>query len=177
MASVQVSMDVPLETVWQVCTDIEHCAEYIESIVGVDIVAGKGGELQVGGARMEGGGEGGGGGGGKGVFAEGLTWDETRVMFGSQAKERMWVESVQEKKCYVVGAESCGAKYETQFEFEQVSATETHVRCSFDAKALTCCAWFMNLIMAPLMASAMKKALVKDLQDIEKEAKRRMKDK
>eukprot|EP00287_Rhodomonas_sp_CCMP768_P027315 CAMPEP_0202829402 /NCGR_PEP_ID=MMETSP1389-20130828/15496_1 /ASSEMBLY_ACC=CAM_ASM_000865 /TAXON_ID=302021 /ORGANISM="Rhodomonas sp., Strain CCMP768" /LENGTH=155 /DNA_ID=CAMNT_0049502951 /DNA_START=10 /DNA_END=480 /DNA_ORIENTATION=+ len=153
MASVEMTMQAPLDVVWQVCTDLEHCADYIESIVSVDIVDRNVPEL----------------------FAKGTTWDETREMFGTQAKERMWIESVSDQSSYVVAAESCGAKYSTVFEFEEVEGNQTLVRCSFDAKPLTWCAWLMNLLMAPLMASTMRKGLLKDLGDIAKEAKSRTK--
>jgi len=85
--SVSVEIRKPLEDVWKTIIDFENCSNYIESIVNLEIIDQPNDTLI------------------------GFKWKETRVMFGKEASETMWITDYIENDYYQTIAESHGSVY------------------------------------------------------------------
>lgn len=140
-AKTNISINASREAVWSVITDIEHAEQNIEDIVSVEVVE-----------KPE-----------TGIV--GLKWKETRVMFGKEVTETMWITEAEENSYYVTRAENHGAIYSTRLE---ISGNDGNVELSmeFGAQTVTIGAKIMYLLTAWMMKKSMVKALQKDLQDI-----------
>ena len=96
----------------------------------------------------------------------GTRWRETRVMFGKDATEEMWVTGYNQDVSYVVEAESRGAHYRSEYRFSTVDGG-TRVDLSFEGVPLTLGARVAGVI-GGLFAGATRKALHKDLVDLKR---------
>jgi len=99
-----------------------------------------------------------------------LKWQETRVMFGSEATETMWITDCVSKEYYQTRAENCGAvyiskMYITTFD-ENNNQKQIYVGISFDVEGQSFCSKIMMVAMGWMMVGETKKALQKDLEDI-----------
>jgi hypothetical protein len=83
----------PVETVFDVTTELEHTAEHIRGIEKIEL-------LTAGPIRM------------------GTRWREARKIMGQQSTETLEVVGFDRLRSYSVGCESCGAYFETTFRFE-----------------------------------------------------------
>ena len=137
-------IQAPRERVWEIITDIEHAAETITGITALTVLE-----------RPA-----------TGVI--GLKWKETRVMFGKEAEETMWITGAEENQWYETRAESHGAIYKSRFDIRD-AGDGVELTMSFDSTPVSFFARVMN-VMAFLFAGAMKKACQKDLQDIKRRA-------
>ena len=139
--SVFVEIEKPLEDVWKAIIDFKNCSNYIESIVKLEIIDEPKDTLI------------------------GFKWKETRVMFGKEATETMWITDYVENEFYQTRAESHGSIYISRLSIERV---EKHsiLTMSFSADAQTFFVKIFSLCMGFVIKGSMKKALIKDLNDI-----------
>lgn len=106
-----------------------------------------------------------------GAVAKGTRWRETRVMFGREATEEMWIDSFEPPRGYSVAAQSGGARYLTTFTFAPKGGG-TDVRMEFSAVPANLVAKVLGGLMGPLMAGSMRKALEKDMDELKAAAER-----
>lgn len=137
-------IDAPRERVWNLITDIDTWSDTISGIVSIDVVD-----------RPE-----------SGVI--GLKWRETRVMFGKEAIETMWITAAEPNRWYETRAENHGAIYTTRLSLED-AGDKVVLTMTFSAKATTLVSRLMSVVSF-LFNSTLAKMLQKDLQDIRKVA-------
>jgi len=140
-SSVFVDIDSSPQDVWNAIVDFEYCSNYIESIVDVEILHQPVDTLI------------------------GFKWRETRIMFGKEAIETMWITDYAENEFYKTRAESHGSVYTSGMSIERVGE-KTRLTMSFSGEAHTFSAKLMTFLMGFMMKGAMKKAITKDLNDI-----------
>jgi len=129
------------DEVWKVITDIDNCKNVISSIIKVNVINKPPSELV------------------------GLKWEETREMFGKEATETMWITDAVVGEYYATRAESHGSVYLSQLSLKEEDS-KTTLTMSFTGNPQTVVANVVSFLMAPLIKGSIKKALVKDLQDI-----------
>jgi len=139
--NVEIEINEPKEKVWKAITDIENSESMISGILKINVLVQPEDELV------------------------GLKWEETREMFGQQAMETMWITEAVENEYYCTRAESHGSVYITRLSLND-SSDNTLLRMSFTGLAQTMMANILSFLMAPLIKKSMKKALLKDLQEI-----------
>ncbi|MDH5432897.1 MAG: SRPBCC family protein [Gammaproteobacteria bacterium] len=129
------------ESVWKVITDIDQWQNVISSIIKINVINKPESELV------------------------GLKWQETREMFGKEATETMWITDVVAGEYYATRAENHGSVYITQLSIKEEDGKST-LSMSFTGTGESFIAKFFSILMAPLIKSSIKKALIKDLEDI-----------
>ncbi|WP_339754686.1 SRPBCC family protein [uncultured Winogradskyella sp.] len=139
--SVFVEIKKPIEDVWKAIIDFKNCSNYIESIVKLEIIDEPKDTLI------------------------GFKWKETRVMFGKEAVETMWITDYAENEYYQTRAESHGSIYKSRISIEHVGEN-TKLTMSFTAEAQTFFVKVFSKCMGFMIKGSMKKALIKDLNDI-----------
>ncbi len=137
-----VVVDATPQKVFEVFSDLDTFAANVSGITKVEILAGP--------ARME----------------KGTKWRETRVMFGKEATEEMWVTDIQPNASYVVEAESRGIHYRSEYLFTP-EGKSTVVQMTFEGQPLTFGARISSAIMV-LFAGASKKALHNDMLELKR---------
>lgn len=137
-----IRINAPMDTVFDVFTDLDKLTERVEGITKVEV-------LQQ-----------------PSSMAVGTKWRETRVMFGKEATEEMWVTELTSNKNYVVEAESHGTHYRSEYIFEQ-NGDGVDVTMTFEGTPLTFSAKFLGIIFS-FMAKSMKGMLEKDMMDLKK---------
>lgn len=80
----------------------------------------------------------------------GTRFRETRVLFGREATETMEVLELEAPHRYLLGAESHGSRYRTEFRFEP-AGDGTRIVFTFRAEPLTFAAKVMGFLMKPMM--------------------------
>ena len=139
--SVFVEIEKPIEDVWKAIIDFKNCSKYIESIIRLEVIDEPNDTLI------------------------GFKWKETRMMFGKEATETMWITYYSENEYYQTRAESHGSIYKSRLSIERIGGY-TSLTMSFTADAQTFFAKIVSLCMGFLIKGSMKKALIKDLNDI-----------
>jgi len=139
--AVCVEIEKPLEDVWKAITDFKNCSDYIESIVKLEIIDEPKDTLI------------------------GFKWKETRVMFGKEAIETMWITDSVENEYYETRAESHGSIYISRLSIERLEH-HTKLTMSFKAEPQKLFAKMFSFCLGFMMKGSMKKALLKDLNDI-----------
>ena len=139
--SVFVEIDKSIEDVWNAIIDFENCSNYINSIVDIKIIENPKDTLI------------------------GFKWKETRVMFGKEATETMWITDYVENNYYQTRAESHGSIYISRLSLERVGEN-TKLTMSFTTEAQTFFVKILSVFMGFMIKGSMKKALLKDLNDI-----------
>ena len=139
--SVFIEIERPPEVVWKAIIDFKNCSNYIESIVNLEIIDEPNNTLI------------------------GFKWKETRVMFGKEATETMWITDYVENEYYQTRAESHGYVYTSILCIERVQEN-TKLTMSFSAEAQTLFVKIFSSCMGFIIKGSMKKALIKDLNDI-----------
>lgn len=130
------------EQTWKVVTDIEGAKSRISGIKDIEILD----KPQTG--------------------LVGLKWKETRVMFGKEATETMWITKVSELKYYETQAINCGCVYKSTVEIKD-DPVGVELSMSFEAYPKTVLAKLMSPLTF-LFSGSIKKAFEKDLEDIQK---------
>ena len=141
--SVSVEIEKSIKDVWNAIIDFENCSNYINSIVDLEIIENPKDTLI------------------------GFKWKETRVMFGKEATETMWITDYVENNYYQTRAESHGSIYISRLSLERVREN-TKLTMSFTAEAQTFPVKIISVCMGFIAKGSMKKALLKDLNDIKK---------
>ncbi|MDF1566827.1 MAG: SRPBCC family protein [Spirochaetaceae bacterium] len=127
----EIEINASPEKVWNVVTDIENSPNVIKGINSVDVLE-----------RPR-------------TGLNGLKWKETRVLFGKEATEVMWITHSEENAFYQTRAESRGAVY-----ISTVPAME------FRSELRTLGARIMGVVFAGMMRKAATKAFEEDLRNI-----------
>lgn len=141
--SVAVTIEGTKEAIYQAITDIEHSVDRIDGILKIEVLE-----------KPESG------------FV-GFKWRETRIMFGKEATEVMWVTDVEENKGYRTRAESHGAVYISSFDIEEQGDT-CILTMGFESQAVRLMGKLMDGIFGKMMAKSTERELMKDLEDIKK---------
>ncbi|TNE55218.1 MAG: SRPBCC family protein [Bacteroidetes bacterium] len=131
--------------IWEIISDIDQASETISGIISVRVIE-----------RPEQG-------------MKGLKWEETRKMFGKEAKETMWVIETDDESYYVTQAENHGAIYTSSMHVEGEDGNCT-LRMEFDAKATSFGAKISMAIFSLFFRGATKKVILQDLNDIKRKA-------
>lgn len=139
----EISISSDKSTVWQIIKDIENSSENIEAIKKIEILE----------EASEG--------------LTGLKWRETRVMFGKEATEVMWITDWVENSFYQTRAESHGAVYTSRLEIDKTDSGCT-LKMSFDSQSQSFGAKFWDIIFGKLMKRSTEKSLLSDLNDIKR---------
>ena len=129
------------EKVWQAIKDIENYQSMISAIMKINILN-----------KPE-----------EGLV--GLKWEESREMFGKEAMETMWVTEAVENEYYCTRAENHGAVYLTRLSL-QSQGDATKLTTTFTGEAETMVAKILSLLMGVFIKGSLKRALLKDLEDI-----------
>ena len=145
-----VMVKAPRETVWAVVSDIPNAASTIKGIEKVEVLEQPKGEGIV-----------------------GLKWRETRTMFGKQATETMWITDASAPSFYETRAENSGAIYTTRIALQDAGAGVTRLSMDFGAEPRTFGARILGAVFGALMKGSMRKAILKDLEDIKAAAEAR----
>jgi len=139
---VEIPIQAPREKIWEIITNFEGAADRISGIQKVEILE-----------KPQ-----------EGII--GLKWRETRIMFGKEATEVMWITGAKENEYYQTQAESHGSIYTTRLAISG-GAVDTHILyMSFTAEPQSLGAKVMAATLGGLFKNATKKALQKDLEDI-----------
>lgn len=144
--AVSVEIDAPRERVWNIVTDIDSWTDTISGIISVDVLN-----------RPA-----------SGVVE--LKWRETRVLFGKEAVETMWITAAEENRWYETRAENHGAVYTTRISLDD-SHGKTRLTMAFSSRPATFVARLMSF-MGYLFRGAMRKMIEQDLADIRQAAER-----
>lgn len=138
--SVDTIIDRPQAEVFAAFCDLDNAPDRMSGIMGIERLEGEG-------------------------FEVGTKWRETRVMFGKEATEDMWVTELAEPSSYHVEAESHGAHYDSNFTFEAVDGG-TKVTMTFAGQPLTLMGRIMGAVMGIFFKGATRKAVQQDLDDM-----------
>ena len=131
----------PLARVFEIFTDVEHCAGRIKGVKKAEILS----EVRSG---------------------KGVRWNETRVMFGSDATAEKAIVAFDAPRSFRVESRVDGTNYVSTFDFAEGAepgvtvATWTH-----GSEALTFGAKFMSPMLF-LLQGTMRKFMKKDLADL-----------
>lgn len=139
--STDIYIEQPVERVWQAITDIENCQSMISGIIGLEVLYQPDNQFV------------------------GLKWKETRLMFGKEATETMWVTDAVENKYYQTRAESHGSVYISRLSVES-QGSGTVLTMAFTGQAQSLIMKILSLLMTPFMKKPMVNMLDQDLQDI-----------
>jgi len=142
--SVSEEISAPREVIWNLITDFDTWADTIEEIVSIEVLD-----------KPE-----------TGIV--GLKWKETRVLFGKEAVETMWITAAEPNSWYETRAESHGAIYATRLSLDDQDG-KVVLNMTFTSKPTTILARLMS-VMGFLFAGTMRKLLQKDLADIRRVA-------
>jgi hypothetical protein len=99
-----------------------------------------------------------------GPVGKGTRFRETRIMFKREATEEMEVIAFDPPSGYVLGCESCGCRYRSEFRMTP-RAGGTEVQMDFNVQPLTLFAKIMGFLMKPMMKMCVKE-IAKDLDDL-----------
>lgn len=139
--NVNVDIEKPIEIVWHTITDIENSIDIITGIVDLKVLN-----------KPD-----------QGLV--GLKWQETREVFGKQAKETMWITAAKEQKYYDVRAENHGMIYLSTLSVTEMGG-KTQLSMSFNSVAQSFFVKILSAFMGLFVKKTMMKMLQKDLNDI-----------
>ena len=139
--STSIEIFKPKDAVWPAITDIGESSKMISSIMKIEILD----KPKTG--------------------IVGLKWRETRIMFGKEATEVMWVTDSVENEYYCTRAESHGSVYISRLSLIESKGVST-LTMSFAGEPQTFIAKLLSAIMSKFMKNSMVKELKKDLNDI-----------
>ena len=142
MATIIVStfVSAPIESVFNIYTDLENIAERVSAITKLEILT-------------------------EGPFGKGTRWRETRVVMKKAATEEMTVTSLDPPNGYTVESRSHGMLYETHFTFKPES-DGTRVTWGFNGTPQTFGARLSAPIFALFFNGMMKKCMLSDLEEL-----------
>ncbi|MFT5232771.1 MAG: carbon monoxide dehydrogenase subunit G [Candidatus Krumholzibacteriia bacterium] len=138
-----IEIAAPIEQVWAVIADIENCAQHISGITAVKVLN----------KPVDG--------------LVGLKWQETRLMFGKEATEVMWIVEATPNEHYLTNSASHGSLYSSRLSV-QSQDDKTILTMTFKGEAQTFGAKIMSGAMGVFMKGTMQKCVRKDLEDIKR---------
>lgn len=134
-AYASIEIKAPKEVIWAFITDETKWVDNIKAILNVQVIE-------------------------KPECFLGFKWKETRLMFGKEADEVMWVTDVEENVMYKTRAESHGSVYITT-----VAIEEKDDACILSQSFEGHPQGFMGKIMMKLLGNMMKKSTEKAVQE------------
>jgi hypothetical protein len=138
----KVPVNASKEAIWSVMTDFEHMVDIIHDITKVEIIERPTSDSLV-----------------------GLKWTETRIMFGAEATETMWITESVPMEYYQTRAESCGAIYTSRV-YISTEAQQNYLGMKFEGECTSFCSKVMMIAMGWMFMGESKKAILKDINDI-----------
>ena len=138
---VSVTIHAGAEKIWKAITDFENCHTFISGIEKIEVLEKPASGLV------------------------GFKWRETRVMFGKEAVEVMWITEAVDQQHYQTRAESHGCIYQSRLSIAADGDT-CRLSMTLGAEFQTLTAKILGHTIGRLFVGATKKALLKDLQDI-----------
>jgi carbon monoxide dehydrogenase subunit G len=145
-------INAPLETVFDVASDLAHAAEQFRGIEKIEVLT-------------------------PGPVGVGTRWRETRRMMGREATETIEFTAFDRPRSYTVGCESCGTYMETTFHFAPTEnaangpATELMLDNRWEARSLL--AKLISPLTKPIIAKMMRGCMESDLEDLKSAAESR----
>ncbi len=136
-----ITIAAPVEAVWQAVINIEQAADMVSGIRQVEVLH-----------KPE-----------QGMV--GFKWRETRIMFGKEATEDMWITDCVTNDYYATRAENHGAVYLSRISVQAV-ADGTRLTMGFESQAQTLFARLMSSLMVFFIKGSIIKEFDKDLVDI-----------
>jgi uncharacterized membrane protein len=137
----QVTINAPRADVWAAITDIEHAADFISGIEGIEVLDKPA----------------------RGLV--GLRWRETRMLFGKPWTAEKWITHAVEHESFSTRAEEQGFAYLSTMRMAQgsdgITLTSVHVSEPHGIVAKV-----LAIHMGVLFKGVAKKALLQDLHDI-----------
>lgn len=137
----QVTINAPRADVWAAITDIEHAADFISGIEGIEVLDKPA----------------------RGLV--GLRWRETRMLFGKPGTAEKWITHAVEQESFSTRAEEQGFAYLSTMRMAQgsdgITLTSVHVSEPHGIVAKV-----LAIPMRVLFKGVAKKALLQDLHDI-----------
>lgn len=130
--------------IWTAITDIKNSADMIKGIIKIEVLE-----------EPE-----------EGII--GLKWKETRLMFGKEAEETMWITDAEENVYYRTRAESHGSVYISELRITPIDAESCELSMTFDGTPTSFFAKLMSAVMMPFFKGSMVKMLEQDLSDIKR---------
>ena len=131
----------PINIVWPVIVDIENSANYISSILDIEILN-KPTDNFI-----------------------GFKWKETRMFAGKEASETMWITESKANQYYISRAESNGSIYTSRKCVEQNNGSTT-LTMFFLAEPQTIVAKILTFVLKPMILKSLRSELARDLADI-----------
>ena len=138
--SAKIAIDSSKEKVWSIVSDIENAAKRIKCIKSLEMIE-----------RPE-----------HGLI--GTKWKETREMFGKEAIETMWIIDAKENEFFITEAKNSGCLYHSKVQIHE-RENGVELEMTFTATPESLLAKVMSPLMY-LMKGTIKKAFLKDLEDI-----------
>ncbi len=139
------TINAPRKDVYRALTDLTRWPERIESIVRIEPAGQGDGPL---------------------AFEEGVSFKETRVMFGKEHTETMTIRDIRPDTGYALTACSCGADHRYTHTLSDRPDGNTAVRIEADCRGQSLFAKAMGAIMGPVMKGSMVKCMQRDLDSI-----------
>lgn len=137
----QVTINGSKEAVWAAITNIENASEFISGIENIEVLEKPANGLV------------------------GLRWLETRMLFGKSATVEKWITDAAENEFYKTKAEDGGFVFLTTKRISEsgggITLTESHESNPQGIRAK-----LMSIPMGLFFKRVIRKALLKDLQDI-----------
>jgi len=150
--SVDVEREIPADphAVWRVLTDVDSATQVLSGITAIERVDGAG-------------------------YEPGVSWRETRKIFGKSQTELMKVVSVDEPTSTSVVSESSGTTFTTTYTLTPTD-TGTLLKCEFRGEpgVMTTSQKIMTALFSTAGMNASRKLLEQDLADISAALKWRM---
>lgn len=147
LVEAQVTIDGTKEAVWAAITDIEHAADILRGVEGIEILDRPADGLV------------------------GLRWRETRVLFGKPASAEKWITEAVENESYRTRAEDNGFVFLTTNRLAAsgsgIVLTSTHESIPQSIAAR------LQSIPMVLFKGTIRRALLEDLDDIRTAVERR----
>lgn len=137
-----INIKAPVEKVFHVFSDIPSIEKNLRGVTNIKLLT-------------------------EGDVGVGTRWKETRIIFGQEATEEMWITSFNPAHDYTVEAESHNTHYTTTYTFEQNENQETVTTMTFISSPLSFTAKTLS-IMGFLFKGSLKKALIQDMEDLKK---------
>lgn len=143
MLEIQKTIEASPERVFEVFTDIQNAGQSLSGVTKIEMLS-------------------------DGPTAVGTRWKETRVMFGRDCTEELWISDFEPNSSFTVMSHTCGAEYKSRFDFAP-SGTATEVTFTVDCRPLGFVARVMMTLMKPFtgkMMKSMEEAVAKDIDEL-----------
>jgi hypothetical protein len=134
----------PVETVFDVASDLARAAEHIRGIEKIELLT-------------------------PGPVGVGTQWRETRKMMGREDIQTLEITAFDRPRSYRVGCESCGAYFETTFRFAPAAdspANATDLALDIRCEARSLFAKLMSPITNIMFGKLMRGCMESDLEDL-----------